>query len=225
MIVLCPGTIFKIKTFPQCTPYMYIVIYIKGSKLLQTAVYIYIYTHTHSQLPLNRHLVKADTSKADTWSWSLLYFSHLLNLPPRRTPLYGGKSELVPSVSALEGFDCIPVCKKLEPLVYISISLMWTSLCLCLHCTCEPTLIVKWWHTDKFTICLSCLYRSEYYVEQIVRTTGQQRDSCKWCRKKEEKTVNGRSCGKEVCCNFNPFNPKLIIQILPTIQEENDWAM
>ena len=28
---------------------------------------------------LNRHL-----SKADTWSWSLLYFSRLLHLPPRR---------------------------------------------------------------------------------------------------------------------------------------------
>ena len=26
--------------------------------------------------------------------------------------------------------------------------------------------------------------------------------------------------------NFiNPFNPKLIMQILPTIQEENDWVM
>ena len=24
---------------------------------------------------------------------------------------------------------------------------------------------------------------------------------------------------------FNPFNPKLIMQILPTIQEENDWVM
>ena len=24
---------------------------------------------------------------------------------------------------------------------------------------------------------------------------------------------------------FNPFTPKLIIQILPTIQEENDWVM
>ena len=26
-------------------------------------------------------------------------------------------------------------------------------------------------------------------------------------------------------CTFNPFNPKLIMQILPTIQEENDWVM
>ena len=26
-------------------------------------------------------------------------------------------------------------------------------------------------------------------------------------------------------CHFNPFNPKLIMQILPTIQEENDWVM
>ena len=25
--------------------------------------------------------------------------------------------------------------------------------------------------------------------------------------------------------DVNPFNPKLIIQILPTIQEENDWVM
>ena len=24
---------------------------------------------------------------------------------------------------------------------------------------------------------------------------------------------------------INPFNPKLIMQILPTIQEENDWVM
>ena len=31
---------------------------------------------------LNRHL-----SKADTWSWSMPYFSHLLHLPPRWTPL------------------------------------------------------------------------------------------------------------------------------------------
>ena len=26
-------------------------------------------------------------------------------------------------------------------------------------------------------------------------------------------------------CFFNPFNPKLTMQILPTIQEENDWEM
>ena len=25
--------------------------------------------------------------------------------------------------------------------------------------------------------------------------------------------------------SINPFNPKLIMQILPTIQEENDWVM
>ena len=35
-------------------------------------------------------------SKADTWSWSLPYFSHLLHLPPRWTPL-----------RAVEGVDCI----------------------------------------------------------------------------------------------------------------------
>ena len=34
MILLHPGTIFEIKTFPQCTPYLYILIYIKGSKFL-----------------------------------------------------------------------------------------------------------------------------------------------------------------------------------------------
>ena len=63
----------------------------------------------YSQLPLNGHLVPLKwthgagpcrtsviyfislqgehLSKADTWSWSLPYFSHLLHLPPRRTPL------------------------------------------------------------------------------------------------------------------------------------------
>ena len=25
--------------------------------------------------------------------------------------------------------------------------------------------------------------------------------------------------------NINPFTPKLIMEILPTIQEENDWVM
>ena len=25
--------------------------------------------------------------------------------------------------------------------------------------------------------------------------------------------------------SINPFNPKLIMQVLPTIQEENDWVM
>ena len=54
---------------------------------------------------LNRHLVKVDTSKADTWSWSLLYFSHFLHLPPRRTPLQG-QLKLVLSVATLEGVDC-----------------------------------------------------------------------------------------------------------------------
>ena len=39
---LRPGAIFKIKTFPHCTPYMYMLIYIKGSIFLQTAVYLYI---------------------------------------------------------------------------------------------------------------------------------------------------------------------------------------
>ena len=29
-----------VETFPQCTPYIYILIYIKGSKVLQTAVHI-----------------------------------------------------------------------------------------------------------------------------------------------------------------------------------------
>ena len=43
MLFLLPGMFSKIKTFTQCTPYMYILIYIKGSKCLQTAVYIYIY--------------------------------------------------------------------------------------------------------------------------------------------------------------------------------------
>ena len=37
------------------------------------------------------------------------------------------------------------------------------------------------------------------------------------------------SCPRLVCARdlylFNPFNPKLIMQILPTIQEENDWVM
>ena len=42
MIFVCPGMFSKTKTFPQCTPYMYILIYIKGSKVLQTAVYIYM---------------------------------------------------------------------------------------------------------------------------------------------------------------------------------------
>ena len=42
MIFLRPGMFSKTKTFPQCTPYMYILIYIKGSKFLQTAIYIYI---------------------------------------------------------------------------------------------------------------------------------------------------------------------------------------
>ena len=45
MIFLRPGIFSKIRTFPQCTPYMYILIYIKGSNLLQTAVYIYILVH------------------------------------------------------------------------------------------------------------------------------------------------------------------------------------
>ena len=39
--------------------------------------------------------------------WSLLYFSHLLHLPPRRTPLYGRQLELVSNMTALEGVDCI----------------------------------------------------------------------------------------------------------------------
>ena len=37
MIFLRPGMFSKTKTFPQCTPYMYVLIYIKGSKVLQTA--------------------------------------------------------------------------------------------------------------------------------------------------------------------------------------------
>ena len=45
---LCPGTFSKTKTFPQCTRYMYILIYIKDSKFLQTAVYIYIYTYVYT---------------------------------------------------------------------------------------------------------------------------------------------------------------------------------
>ena len=62
-----------------------------------------------SQLSLTRHLIKADTSKVDTWSWSLPYFSHLLHLPSRWTPLQDGQSELVPSMSALEGVDCASI--------------------------------------------------------------------------------------------------------------------
>ena len=43
IIFVHPVMFSKIKTFPQCTPYMYILIYIKGSKFLQRAVYIYLY--------------------------------------------------------------------------------------------------------------------------------------------------------------------------------------
>ena len=43
MIFLRPGMFSKTKTFPQCTPYMYILIYMKGSKFLQMAIYcIYV---------------------------------------------------------------------------------------------------------------------------------------------------------------------------------------
>ena len=54
-------------------------------KVLNVCAFACVY----SQVPLNGHFVKADTSKMDTWSWSLLYFSHLhvLHLPPRWTPL------------------------------------------------------------------------------------------------------------------------------------------
>ena len=34
MIFLRPGLFSKTKTFPQCTPYLYILIYIKGSKCI-----------------------------------------------------------------------------------------------------------------------------------------------------------------------------------------------
>ena len=55
-----------------------------------------------TQVVYSGHLVELDM-----WSWSLPYFSHLLeHLPPRRTPLQGRQSELVPSVSILEGVDC-----------------------------------------------------------------------------------------------------------------------
>ena len=36
---------FLAEPFPQCTRYIYILIYIKGSKFWQTAVYIYIYIY------------------------------------------------------------------------------------------------------------------------------------------------------------------------------------
>ena len=93
---------------------------------------LYELAFQYSQLSHNGRLVKADTSlkrtrgvgpcrtsviyfislqgghlsKVDTWSWSLIYFSHLLHLPPRETPLEGGQLELVLRVSALEGVDC-----------------------------------------------------------------------------------------------------------------------
>ena len=44
----------------------------------------------------------------------------------------------------------------------------------------------------------------------------------KICRKGEEEVEEMEEEDKGV---FNPFNPKLIMQILPTIQEENNWVM
>ena len=46
---------FLVEPFPQCTLYIYILIYIKGSKLLQTAVYI-LGTESLNQ-SINRYVV------------------------------------------------------------------------------------------------------------------------------------------------------------------------
>ena len=46
MIFLCPGMFSKIKIFPQCTPYMYILIYRSRALIfLQTPVHIYKKKH------------------------------------------------------------------------------------------------------------------------------------------------------------------------------------
>ena len=51
VIFLCPGTIFKIKTFPQCTPYMYRAIctdMYQGLKIFANSrIYIYIYIYRY----------------------------------------------------------------------------------------------------------------------------------------------------------------------------------
>ena len=57
--------------------------------------------NVYSHLPLNGHLIKADTSLKRTRGvgpcrTSVIYF----------ISLQGGQSELVPNVSALEGIDC-----------------------------------------------------------------------------------------------------------------------
>ena len=41
----------------------------------------------HSSYVTSILSVHSQLSKADTWSWFLPYFSHLLHLPPRQTPL------------------------------------------------------------------------------------------------------------------------------------------
>ena len=43
MILLRPGTIFEIKTFPQCTPYLYILMISRAQNFCkQLCIYIYI---------------------------------------------------------------------------------------------------------------------------------------------------------------------------------------
>ena len=64
MIFFAPRDVFKIKTFPQCIPYIYILIYIKGSKFLQTAVYI-ILVSALSSAPVLKHSLKKSSVNPD----------------------------------------------------------------------------------------------------------------------------------------------------------------
>ena len=66
------------------------------------------YSTVCSQLSLNGHLIKADTSLKWTRGVGPCCTS-VIHLPPRGTPLQGGQSELVTSVSALEGVDCASI--------------------------------------------------------------------------------------------------------------------